>query len=620
MSGLRGGVTPRARRDNSATGEATTALPGRRPACPGRFADYRRVARAAKMRRMRLLYIDVDSLNPSHLGCYGYPRNTSAAIDQLAREGVRFDQVYCSDAPCLPSRTAMYSGRFGIHTGVVGHGGSSAQPRVQGRRRDFRDDFDNFGLARQLQKLGHHTAMVSPFGQRHAAHWFYAGFNEIHNTGKCGMESAEDVQPTVEEWLTRHAAARKDWYLHVNYWDAHTPYRAPASYGDPFERDPLPAWMTQEVLDRHARRVGPHSALDLGMYWGAADPRFPRVPDAITDLKTLKQWIDGYDTGIRVVDDQVARIVELLKSAGVYDETAIILSADHGENQGQLGIYGEHATADAGTCRVPLIVRWPGGRRGQVDAGLHYQLDLAPTLMDLFGGEKPAIWDGQSFAGAIAGRGPGAGRDDLVISQCAHVCQRSVRFGRWLYVRTYHCGFHLFPDEMLFDLVADPNEQRDVAGAHPQVCHEGAARLERWHAAQMRRLADASHASCQPVTDPLWTVIAEAGRSTQCTTRPARSCRRTSSGSSPPAGPRAPRRCAGSTRRRAADDNLSYLLRSRCARTGVAAQRILARTAAAGGNRRWDSRIVPEARCAARGGSAQRFTRVAGLRAQTSPG
>ena len=181
---------------------------------------------------MRILYIDIDSLRPDHLGCYGYHRNTSPAIDALAREGMVFQRAYTSDAPCLPSRTALYSGRFGIHTGVVGHGGTAAQPKIEGPGRNFRDHFDNQGLARQLQKLGLHTAMISPFGQRHAAWHFYAGFNEIHNTGQGGMESAETVQPVVDRWLADHAA-RDNWYLHINYWDPHTPYRTPASLETP---------------------------------------------------------------------------------------------------------------------------------------------------------------------------------------------------------------------------------------------------------------------------------------------------------------------------------------------------------------------------------------------------
>ena len=148
---------------------------------------------------MRILYIDIDSLRADHLGCYGYHRNTSPNIDAIAKEALRFDNFYTCDAPCLPSRTAFYSGRFGIQTGVVGHGGTAAEPKHQGKLRGVRDWFGEEGLAKQLQKLGLHTAMISPFGQRHSAHWFYAGFNEIHNTGQGGMESAEVVQPVVDE-------------------------------------------------------------------------------------------------------------------------------------------------------------------------------------------------------------------------------------------------------------------------------------------------------------------------------------------------------------------------------------------------------------------------------------
>ena len=62
-----------------------------------------------------------------------------------------------------------------------------------------------------------------------------------------------------------------------------------------------------------------------------------------------------------------------------------------------------------------------------------------------------------------------------MLSQCAHVCQRGVRFGPWMYVRTYHDGYHLFPDEMLFDVVGDAHEQHDLAPTRPEVCAGGAA-------------------------------------------------------------------------------------------------------------------------------------------------
>jgi hypothetical protein len=74
-------------------------------------------------------------------------------------------------------------------------------------------------------------------------------------------------------------------------------------------------------------------------------------------------------------------------------------------------------------------------------------------------------------------------------------------------MRTYHDGFHLFPDEMLFDLCADPHEQNNLAEHRGDLCREGTFRLADWHDAQMHKMAAAS----SDVIDPLWTVIREGG-------------------------------------------------------------------------------------------------------------
>lgn len=456
---------------------------------------------------MRILYLDLDALTPSHLSCYGYHRRTSPTIDAIAGEGVRFTNVYTSDAPCLPSRTAFYQGRFGIQTGVVGHGGAASEMRREGKKRGFRSAAELGSLPLRLQARGFKTSMISTFGARHAAHHYYAGFNEIHNTGQGGMESAVITQPVVEKWLADNAA-KDDWYLHVNYWDIHTPYRTPLDFGEPFAAEPLPAWLTDDVLARHINKTGPHSASEPGMYTDADDPLFPRMPARIRDQRTLRQWIDGYDTAIRFTDTQIARVVDLLKAAGVYDDTAIIISADHGENQGELGLYGEHGTADRATCNIPMIVKWPGGRANVTNADLHYHLDWAPTVMELLGAAEhtPAAWDGRSYAGVFAGTHFDR-RDELILGQAAHVCQRSVRFGPWLYVRTYHDGFHLFPEHQLFNLEDDFYEQHDLAADRPDVLREAVWRLMAWHDAQLRKLAE----NGDEAKDPMWSVIAEGG-------------------------------------------------------------------------------------------------------------
>ncbi len=451
---------------------------------------------------MRILYIDIDSLRPDHLGCYGYHRNTSPHIDAIAAEGLRCNQVHVSDAPCLPSRTAMYTGRFGIHTGVVSHGGTAADPRLDGAARGTRDRIENNALPHFLQNQKLHTAQISPFGQRHAARQFFAGFNEIHSTGHGGMESAETVTPVVEKWL-RDNAARDDWFLHVNYWDPHTPYRTPADYPNHFAEDPLPAWLTDEVFAEHRQKVGPHSAHEIDMWEGKTDPRWPKHPGDLKDRADLRRMIDGYDTGVRYVDDQVGKIVRWLKDVGVYEETAIIISADHGENLGELGIYGEHATADAITTHIPMIIRWPGkSQPGTTDDGLHYHLDLAPTIAALLGREPLPFWDGRSYAATIT-ESAETGRDFMVLGQCVHVCQRAVRFDDWIYIRTYDDGYHLFPKEMLFDLPNDPHEQHNLAEQNRDVCDRAIRHLSDWH--------DEMMATSDSDIDPLWTVMREHG-------------------------------------------------------------------------------------------------------------
>ena len=236
---------------------------------------------------MRILYYDIDTLRPDHLGCYGYHRNTSPNIDKIADEGVRFTRCFASDTPCLPSRASMFTGRLGIHTGIVNHGGEAADMKMEGKTRSFGIG-KNFGLITSFRRAGYYTASISPFAERHAAWWFYEGFNEIINTGKCGNERADEVVPIAMDWL--EGKGRDDnWFLHVNVWDPHTPYRTPEEYGNPFEDEPAPTWIDNEIIERQYNSYGPHSAHETPSH-----PLYPRMIPEIRNVDDFKIWIDGY--------------------------------------------------------------------------------------------------------------------------------------------------------------------------------------------------------------------------------------------------------------------------------------------------------------------------------------
>jgi hypothetical protein len=123
-------------------------------------------------------------------------------------------------------------------------------------------------------------------------------------------------------------------------------------------------------------------------------------------------------------------------------------------------------------------------------------------MAELLDVEKSNDWDGKSYKPAIINGGK-SGHESLVISQMAHVCQRSAVFDDWLYIRTYHCGFHLFDDEMLYNLKDDVYERNDVKKTHPEICMKGAKIILDWHDAMMKKSVSE--------IDPLWTVLKEGG-------------------------------------------------------------------------------------------------------------
>ena len=488
---------------------------------------------------MRIIMFDVDTLRPDHLGCYGYGRDTSPTIDEIARRGVRFDRYYCPNAPCLPSRASLVTGQYGIRTGVVGHGGTAADIRLEGEGRGFRDTISMNGLFMQFRRVGMHTVSFSTFAERHSAWWFNSGFNECYNVGGGGIESADEVTPLVLDWLDKRGTD-DNWFMHVHFWDPHTPYRAPVAFGNPFADNPLAdPWITDEVFAQHLRHVGPHGPREISMWNDNADPRFPRHPGKLDNLSDVKNFIDQYDCGVRFADYNIRLIMDKLRTLGVYGDnsdcdTAVIVTSDHGENLGEGGIYGEHATTDEATSRIPLIVEWPGCRAGVSVKDFYDNTDLLPTVRELLGLKNPIPknqYDGVSFAETLRNvigtshaetshaetshaetshaetlcnvADSGSHRDHVVLTQCAHVCQRAARFRSYLYIRTLHGGFHLLDREQLYDLAVDPHQTRNLACSRPDLCAEGARLILEW--------TDAQLAKSQYPTDPMQTVLHEGG-------------------------------------------------------------------------------------------------------------
>jgi len=406
----------------------------------------------------------------------------------------------------------MFTGRFGIHTGIVGHGGSAADIRPIGRDRSFSTMWQRPGFVWALRELGMYPVSFSPYAERHSAWWFCEGWRELHNPGKAGKEVADEVASKAIDWLLRHGK-EDNWFCHVNLWDPHTPYRTPPNIGNPFQDEPVDPWYTEELRRAQWEDFGPGGPQEPA---GGFGKRFSRneglvaggdwfvrpVPDRVASLSDYKQWIDAYDCSIFYADKWVGKILGALADCNVLDETALIITSDHGENFGELGVIADHPVADHCTSRVPMIIRWPSVTAPGAEAALHYQTDVAATLIELLGGEVPACWDGRSFAESLRAGRP-QGRDFLVLSQCTWSCQRAVRWEDYLFIRTYHTGLKHYPARMLFDVSADPHETENLAEKMPQLADRGQAMLEQWTGEMMSSSAASE--------DPMWRVMREGG-------------------------------------------------------------------------------------------------------------
>ncbi|GHO50966.1 sulfatase [Ktedonospora formicarum] len=433
---------------------------------------------------MRILYIDIDSLRPDHLGCYGYQRPTSPNIDRIAAQGIRFSNYFCSDSPCVPSRAACFSARPGIQNGVVAHEDTPAGSTM---RYDHQTQDEAPLWMHHLVQAGMNTVSFSSYANRHLAGWFHFGFRQFNLSSlKNGNENADEVNAVALPWFEQHAH-EDNWFVHLNYWDPHTSYTEPLSYMRHMENFPAtPSWPDEEAIQEHQQTIGARTARLLWndtIWEGYGKSQFPTMPDQIANRGDFEHLMNGYDGAIRFVDEHIGHVFAALERQGVLDETAIIISADHGEAFGELGQYMEHGTVSPAVNRVPLIVKWPGiteNIMGSQRDELLLNIDLAPTVSDALGLSIPRGWVGQSFLSLLEGQTLTAPRSEIMLSHGLHTRQRAVYDGRWLYIRTYHPGLFVYPPQMLFDLDNDPHQTSDLAEHHPERVAQMDAQLRAW--------------------------------------------------------------------------------------------------------------------------------------------
>ena len=427
---------------------------------------------------MRVVYIDIDSLRPDHIGTYGYDAPTTPNLDEFAEECITFERAYVANSPCLPSRAAFLSGRYGLQNGVETHGPQSQQLNHPSNEVDWAGTWGDHVPERQwwtLPRLFYEeripTVAISSF-PRHPAPWFHDTWHEVHHpqepVGKnesFQTSRAKSVVDDAIDVLARYEGG--DYFAYVQLWDPHGPYLRSEEEVAAFEDVPMPPHPTADQIADHQEWNAWRSADHMG----------------VQDRDDLRQLIANYDAEIHYADYHVGRLLEYLQNNGLYEDTLIVVTADHGEEFGEHGLYREHWSTHDGTQRVPLLVKPPtdteyeSGRRSQ----LVTNVDMAPTLAAYTGLEIPARWQGDSVRPLLE-LADEPWRNAIVFDHGLYTAQRAIRTDPWKLVKTYHAGMwkSIVPETQLFDMNADPWEQLDLSETNPDVVSRLEDQLTDW--------------------------------------------------------------------------------------------------------------------------------------------
>lgn len=442
-----------------------------------------------------VLFILVDALRATSLGCYGYPRATSPAIDALAQRGVLFEQAFCTVNATDPSLTTILSGLFPRTHGILHHGDQiSAQELALFEQRRI------MLLPELLQKRGYRTYGLDWLGRWHRRGYdYYAGFNVDRTGRKKLLKRIRELAKRVGAYrvlkkiyylpmlrsvigkfdlynedaaLTRQAAdiirrEERPFFLFIHYWGLHAPYNCPQASVREFSRVASP--VRAPSMEKSFAQIKNEKYRAFYQQW-------------TRDEKSFDDIIIRHDGAIRQIDGQIGLLLDALRSSGKLGDTVIVLTSDHGESLVEHGILFDHHGLYDASVRVPLLIAAPGVHGKRVPALVQHP-DIVPTALALLGIEAPPALDGKNLLPLVAGR-VAAVRDAVVVEENYYEHKECVRTLQHKLIRSLNgdctrCGIMHGSAIELYDLQQDPGEERNIADRMPKVVERLLARLER---------------------------------------------------------------------------------------------------------------------------------------------
>lgn len=432
-----------------------------------------------KQERPNILFIMADDHTTQAISCYEgifAEKAKTENIDRIAREGMRFTNVYCTNSICSPSRATILTGKYSHKNGLYTLGQS----------------FDTTQLtsSRILHDAGYQTAV---FGKWHLR-CTPSDFDDYMVLPVQGRyqdplfhEKGVDSLVTYKGWSTDIIADRtmdylkkrdkdRPFFVMLHFKATHDPWAARPPYDTLFSNEEMP--VPENLLDTYENRADPSRITTLKLEYMNQSTypheRLEGVDELIQRRFIYEQYIRSFLQCGRVLDENVGRVLDFLEAEGLEDNTIVIYTADQGHFLGEHGFFSKRFMYEE-AMRMPLIVRYPGLiDPGSVNEDLVANIDFAPTLVSMAGLPVPEEMQGESITPLLQGRTPEDWRAAIYYRYWQHLLHRDVTAHYGIRTKTHKLiYFHgqplgmtdyppVDPSWELFDLVNDPAEMNNL--------------------------------------------------------------------------------------------------------------------------------------------------------------
>ncbi len=426
--------------------------------------------------RPNVILIVIDTLRADHLSAYGYGRKTSPNIDRLAAEGLLYEQCISASSWTLPAHASLFTGLF------------PRDHRTTSENWKLDDSFDT--LAELLGAAGYHTGGFSnnvwtddfsnliqgfdTFLQLWRGWKARGGGKKISHDDPANDMEAARTNREIFSWLEGLEDKSRPFFVFINYYEPHLPYRPTRPYDDDF----LPEGVDDGTVRRLRSFYSPREyGYILGVPW-------MKVSDREVEILTAL-----YDGEIAYVDSIIGRLVAGLRSRDLLDDTLLVITSDHGEHFGENRMLSHKLSVYDPLLRVPLILwnpeRIPTGVRIKTQVQAH---DVFGSILDITGAGSGSARQHAAPALPLEDR---AG--DYAFAELAYpgiflkVIKKQIPgwdagdFARALKVvrgQRYKLISGSDGSLELYDVLSDPRESRNLVETEPDVLKEMQQALE----------------------------------------------------------------------------------------------------------------------------------------------